>query len=168
MEIKERLVKLMQSEGLNSSAFADSIGVQRSSISHILSGRNKPSLDLLEKILASYPRYNAEWLVMGTGQVYKLPVQSSLFDSSKNDEEIVSITRQTAGEKALKVHENAINEPMSSNNTADSRDLNDEELAPYKTAVMKPKPGKIMERVVLFYTDGTFDTYLPNEAPDKA
>ncbi len=75
MSIKERLVRIMNSEGLNASLFADRIGVQRSSISHILSGRNKPSLDFLEKILGAYPKYNAEWLVMGTGQVYKAPKQ---------------------------------------------------------------------------------------------
>lgn len=168
MEIKERLVKLMQSEGLNPSAFADSIGVQRSSISHILSGRNKPSLDLLEKILASYPKYNAEWLVMGTGQVYKLPVQSSLFDNPKNNEENESIAGQTAEESSFKGPEKTINTPIPSNSPMDSRELKDEEDTPYKTAFIEQKPGKILERVVLFYTDGTFDTYLPNKASDKA
>ncbi len=54
-------------EGLKSSALADSIGVNRATISHILSGRNKPSIDFLEKLLNVYPNINANWLISGIG-----------------------------------------------------------------------------------------------------
>ena len=62
-----RLKNWMESEGLKSSALADNIGVNRATISHILSGRNKPSIDFLEKLLHSYPNINANWLVTGIG-----------------------------------------------------------------------------------------------------
>jgi transcriptional regulator with XRE-family HTH domain len=64
----KRLEKVMQYHGLSSSAFAEKIGVQRSSISHILSGRNKPSLDFVMKILSSFPDIDLYWLLNGKGE----------------------------------------------------------------------------------------------------
>ena len=63
----ERLKNWMESEGLKPSALADTIGVNRATISHILSGRNKPSIDFLEKLLSAYPNINANWLITGIG-----------------------------------------------------------------------------------------------------
>jgi transcriptional regulator with XRE-family HTH domain len=57
----------MEEKGLKPSGFADMIGVNRATISHILSGRNKPSIDFLEKLLHVYPELNANWLVTGIG-----------------------------------------------------------------------------------------------------
>lgn len=65
--MNERLKKWMEYEGLKSSEFADIIGVNRATISHILSGRNKPSIDFLEKLLSTYPNINANWLISGIG-----------------------------------------------------------------------------------------------------
>ena len=63
-----RFKQLLEYLQVNPSAFADRIGVQRSSISHVLSGRNKPSVDFLEKVLRAYPEVNARWLITGTGE----------------------------------------------------------------------------------------------------
>jgi len=57
----------MDSEALKSSWLADNIGVNRATISHILSGRNKPSIDFLQKLLRAYPNLNANWLITGIG-----------------------------------------------------------------------------------------------------
>jgi transcriptional regulator with XRE-family HTH domain len=57
----------MEMEVLKSSALADNIGVNRATISHILSGRNKPSIDFLQKLLSNYPELNANWLISGVG-----------------------------------------------------------------------------------------------------
>ena len=62
-----RLKNWMGNKGLKSSVFADKIGVNRDTISHILSGRNKPSIDFLEKLLHVYPELNANWLITGIG-----------------------------------------------------------------------------------------------------
>ncbi len=61
-----RIKKLLENLQLSPSAFADSIGVQRSSLSHILSGRNKPSLDFIIKVLQQYPEVDLYWLITGT------------------------------------------------------------------------------------------------------
>ncbi len=63
----ERLKNWMKNRGLKPSVLADSIGVNRATISHILSGRNKPSIDFLEKLLNVHPNINANWLISGIG-----------------------------------------------------------------------------------------------------
>lgn len=66
-EFADRLKKVITYYGESASSFAEKINVQRSSISHILSGRNKPSLDFILKILSSYPEVDLYWLVNGKG-----------------------------------------------------------------------------------------------------
>ncbi|MCW8897868.1 MAG: helix-turn-helix domain-containing protein [Flavobacteriales bacterium] len=65
MNITERLQYIMKLNNLSASAFADKIEVQRSSISHILSGRNKPSLEFIQKVLAAFPKVSSDWLLTG-------------------------------------------------------------------------------------------------------
>ncbi len=79
----ERLKNWMGIEGLKSSDLADSIGVNRATISHILSGRNKPSIDFLEKLLNVYPNINANWLISGIGYMQDNMEQKEVLVSKK-------------------------------------------------------------------------------------
>ena len=63
--IQDRLQIIMKTHRLTAASFADKIGVQRSGLSHIMSGRNKPSLDFIQKTLAAFPRVNGDWLITG-------------------------------------------------------------------------------------------------------
>lgn len=65
--IVQRIQEVIDHYGLTISTFADEIGVQRSSISHLLSGRNKPSLDFVLKLVAAFPDVNLYWLLKGEG-----------------------------------------------------------------------------------------------------
>ena len=65
MLISERIQMVIKMHNLTPSSFADKIGVQRSNVSHVLSGRSKPGLDFLEKVLIGFPRVNAHWLITG-------------------------------------------------------------------------------------------------------
>ncbi len=75
----ERVKILMSVKNLTSSDFAANIQVQRSGISHILSGRNKPSLDFVMKVLEAFPDVDEAWLLFGRGEMFKgsLPVPQS-------------------------------------------------------------------------------------------
>ncbi len=66
-EFVNRLEKILSFYNLSASSFADKIGVQRSSISHLLTGRNKPSLEFVMKVVTSYPEVNLYWLLNGKG-----------------------------------------------------------------------------------------------------
>ena len=81
--MKERLLQLLDLEQITPSKFADIIGVQRSSISHVISGRNNPSFDFLQKTLKAFPGLNASWLMLGEGSMYEQmgrKVPGNLFD----------------------------------------------------------------------------------------
>ena len=66
MLINDRIRLILKANNLTSSEFADTIGVKRSNLSHVLSGRNKPGLEFLAKIIESFPNVNASWLLTGT------------------------------------------------------------------------------------------------------
>jgi transcriptional regulator with XRE-family HTH domain len=78
-----RLNDWMESKGLKSSVLADTIGVNRATISHILSGRNQPSIDFLKKLLSAYPNINANWLISGIGYMQNKLDQKEVLISKK-------------------------------------------------------------------------------------
>jgi len=80
----ERLQKIINFYSLSAASFADKIGVQRSSISHILSGRNKPSLEFVMKILTSFPEVDLYWLINGKGH-FPAKKESSSKEIEKTD-----------------------------------------------------------------------------------
>lgn len=84
-EFTIRLQKIIDFYGESASSFAEKIGVQRSSISHILSGRNKPSLDFVMKVLKHYPSVELYWLLNGKG-VFPNSHQHSEIDTVQNSE----------------------------------------------------------------------------------
>lgn len=65
MLIQDRIEIIMKANQMSPSQFADKIGIQRSNLSHVLKGRNKPSLDFLDKIITAFPKVNASWLITG-------------------------------------------------------------------------------------------------------
>jgi transcriptional regulator with XRE-family HTH domain len=83
--MKDRITLLIKAKNLTAAQFADEIGVQKSSISHILSGRNNASLDFIQKILITYPEVNMDWLMFGKGPIFK-HIETAL--KSSNDESL--------------------------------------------------------------------------------
>lgn len=69
--MKQRLEQFLAAENISRAQFADSINVARAGISHILSGRNNPSYEFIVNTMAAYPQLNIEWLLRGTGKMYK-------------------------------------------------------------------------------------------------
>jgi transcriptional regulator with XRE-family HTH domain len=82
----KRLNRLMEYYSHTASSFADKIGVQRSGISHILSGRNKPSLDFILKISEEFPQISLYWILEGKGNFLKSDVASPADDNTTDKE----------------------------------------------------------------------------------
>ncbi len=121
-DFSKRLQIVIDYYGETASSFAEKIGVQRSSISHILSGRNKPSLEFILKILSSFPEIELYWLLNGKGT----------FPSSEN---------KSAPKKPLQKEiefETEVKKVVKESSTQ-----NDKEI----------------ERIVIFYSDGTFKNF---------
>jgi len=111
MNLIERFKYLMKINKLTAASFADEIGVQRSSISHILSGRNKPSLEFIQKILAKYPKVSADWLINGNTSPTKnstsqnkttLPSSSSPITIEKKIKKVVVFYTDNTFEEIIK------------------------------------------------------------------
>ena len=83
MELNNRIQKIIQYSMLTASEFADEIGVQRSNISHIISGRNKPSLDFIIKIKDRFPEIQWEWIIEGKGEMTKSTLSPTSLQESK-------------------------------------------------------------------------------------
>lgn len=113
----KRLKEILNYHQLTASLFADKIGVQRSSISHILSGRNKPSLDFILKVTNTFTDVDIYWLLNGKGEFPK---------------------EQGPTNKVFSPNESSIVETSTS------------------------KSSKKMNRIVVFYEDGTFEEYKKN------
>ena len=133
--MKDRIEKILKDAGISSSKFADEIGIQRSSISHILSGRNKPSLDVFQRILRKYPNINSDWLILGIGNMYK---------NTKNIEQadIFKEIEEDKKQEPIIVNKNEEN--------AENTNFIDLETA---------SSNKRIEKIIIFYTDKTFDIY---------
>jgi transcriptional regulator with XRE-family HTH domain len=89
MNEKIRIEKVMKSESMTSGQFAQEIGIQNSTLSHILNNRNNPSLDVMKKILNRFPNINSEWLILGQGPMSRQETHSQMptlfgFDEEKN------------------------------------------------------------------------------------
>ena len=78
----ERILEIFKLKNLSPSQFADEIGVQRSNISHLISGRNKPSLEFIQKIMNRFPDVNPEYILSGHGNILRDGLQTSLDLSS--------------------------------------------------------------------------------------
>ncbi|MCF8233927.1 MAG: helix-turn-helix domain-containing protein [Bacteroidales bacterium] len=142
--MEDRIRKILKEKNLSASKLADEIGVQRSSISHIISGRNKPSLDFVRKVLLKYPELNADWLVTGKGQMMD-DVFSS--EEERKDKDLFGLMNEedeTAKQKTTK------NPPEAENQLKKIRQVN-REFSPEKRLIT----------VVLLYDDGSFSDYVP-------
>lgn len=74
-EFTNRIEEVLKFYNLSASAFADTIGVQRSSISHLIAGRNKPSLEFVMKVVQAFPEVDLYWLINGKGS---FPIKSEV------------------------------------------------------------------------------------------
>ncbi len=126
----KRLETIIQYYDLSASAMADNIGVQRSSISHLLTGRNKPSLEFVMKVVDAYPEVNLYWLLHGEGE---FPAQEKIEEPTT-----LFSAPETAKPKEL------ASAPMP-------------RIPDLKNAAIKQ-----IDRIVIFYSDGSFESYSEN------
>jgi transcriptional regulator with XRE-family HTH domain len=146
----------MESQGLTPSELADSIGIQRSNLTHVLKGRNNPSFPFIEKLLKKYPKLSAKWLIMGEGGMMegKPVLPASLFDNSFENTENKTNQLTFAEEKKT---QNTVSEPQKSTEKSENRLIKDQNI---DTNQAKEKS---IEKIIVFYADQTFKIYHPSE-----
>jgi len=152
--MKERILKFMEKENMTAAEFADAIGVQRSSVSHVLNGRNNPSSSFLQKIVGRFPNIDPRWLLLGEGNEPK-PLERSLFEPSPEERNSYSEEKTEQQDS----RQSGVNESLSDNLF---QMIESEAPASYNTPPEKTKQRRI-SRIVIFYDDKTFSEYFPGE-----
>lgn len=67
--MKDRIAHIIRAKNLTAAEFAMQLGIQPSNISHLLAGRNNPSLDFVKKLKETFPEYSLEWIIFGKGPI---------------------------------------------------------------------------------------------------
>lgn len=140
----DRIKKIIDKEGSNPSLFADAIGISRSSMNHILNGRNNPSLDVLVKILTKFDYINSDWLLFGKPPMYKGEkafLQPSLFDENPIKQEQEPKETEYRSNFELNTPPVKIQNPILEN------------FMPNKTS------DKKIAKLMIFYSDNTFESF---------
>ena len=146
----KRLEIILDYYNLSASAFADKIGVQRSSMSHLLSGRNKPSLDFIIKVIEVFPEIDLYWILNNTGTFPRSETKPDSAEEKKTTpkEEVVLATElQSPDLFSAAIHKTDENEIQPTIN-------------PHPAPAISNNDNNI-ERIVIFYKDGTFKNYTP-------
>lgn len=138
--MNRRLQQFLELESLTPSRLADILGIQRSGISHILSGRNKPGYDFLYKFLQKFPQINAEWLITGKGKPYKENISPTLQVATKNETDT---------------------DPVLQFEPDNSSELFDSEKDIIESSPVE-EPSKRIIRATIFYSDGSFKELFPH------
>ena len=148
--MKARIQAILQEEKLTATQFADKIGVQRSSVSHILSGRNNPSVDFVTKILKGFPKIDSEWLVLGNGNMKKNITPDNIVSVQDNYDNM------DAKPKPVQSNEKTLWNDDYSPKPEQQHKVNEKQFTEHKTPA--PKDKKV-EKIVVFYSDKTFSEY---------
>lgn len=151
---RERLMKLMETEGLNAKQFANEVGIQAGTISNIVNGRNKPSLEVLQKVLHRFRTVSSDWMILDSGSMYRpigeaqsrtlfdeLPVEPPMIvpDESERDEE-KNETAQEHNHAGVKEQHNKVSPAGARGEAIRQRKI---------------------EKIVVFFDDGTYEQLLP-------
>lgn len=154
MEIKDRIRMIMEREKVPPRVFAETIGVQQSTLSHILNDRNKPSLEVVMKVHQKYDYVNLEWLLYGKGEMIASAedasavssngdYQPSLFDENPVNPSKETINPENRKEMALRTAENA-----------------PKEIVKQEIRYIE-KPARKITEIRIFFDNGTYETFKP-------
>ena len=169
--MKDRINQFLAHESISPAEFADKIGVQRSSVSHVLNGRNYPSAAFIQKMLGSYQALNPRWLLLGEGLMFEAK------SSQAKESALFQITDPKEGLKSPEL-------PLPATGTAAKEQQIPKSGPRGEDAVLPPDPVRPMEaipppplseillpsmaekeveRIVLFFKDKTFTAYTPSK-----
>ena len=159
--MEERLKLFLAMEGPSPSQFADKLGVQRSGISHLLSGRNKPSFEFISKMLLTFPKINPDWLINGSGKAYRdfateaspaqeLPTEDAQIEATESQVQLKESDDnhpepELFGDSPAATHADAFKaKPADRQSQLAEKDIT-------------PSHCRQIAQITIFYTDGTYE-----------
>ena len=142
MDLTDKIKQILIIKNISPSLFADEIGIQRSSVSHILAGRNKPSLDIIQKIVKRFPELGLNWILDGE-ELDQNIIGVTAFQSMDKPQKSGIKSHSSAGLESGKKHLSEIR-PIQEN---------------LKEEIIANNKDKVVERILIFYSDGTFQEF---------
>ena len=138
---------VMDREGLTPAKFAEEIGIQRSAMSHIMNGRNNPRLDVLVKILERFTYVDSDWLLFGKGNMIRNLIQNEpdLFTNTPINPPEVQVVPENRKEIRVDTPVNSLKQPV------------------IERIIQEEKPSRNVSKIMIFYSDNTFDTFVPEK-----
>lgn len=171
--MKDRIAHIIRAKNLTASEFATLLGVQPSGVSHILSGRNNPSLDFVKRIKDCFPEYNLDWLVLGTGPMTgsdPRPITPSLFNTTetiRTDDAPSNLTTNPIPPTDpssnndlsgtlfdMDIPHNSVDNQANTSSSLSEINPTNETIAPLTSR-------SHIKSIIVLYDDGTFESYQP-------
>jgi len=167
--MKDRIKQIIDHEQLTPSSFADKLQLGRAVVSHILNGRNNPSLDVVTRILSKMDYINPDWLITGNGDMYKsgykeedIPNQqintssasygSSLQQPDLFSQNVISTANNTQNNEYRK--EIIVEQPQKQYEEIEN-----------KTVIYQKTPERRISKIIIYYSDNTFETFNADNKP---
>lgn len=170
----DRIKQIMEMCDSTPAQFATELGINRSNLTHVFSGRNQPSLDLTRKILETFPEIKAEWLIMGTGPMTRsdeLKMNKEQVEESETNQLLTPVsTNKKETAKSVEKNDERSETPEDSKDTGRTKEDNSSEQGSTKEKLDRTScpplftnHKKEVEKMILIYSDRTFETYYPQE-----
>lgn len=141
--MKDRIAHIIRAKNLTAAEFAVQLGIQPSNVSHLLAGRNNPSLEFVKKLKETFPEYNLDWIVLGKGPMTvsePYVVDTMHTDSSRNEIQDIETQRLGLQESLFSIENNPNDEKVDQPSSIQKGDL---------------------RRIIMVYEDNTFEVLFP-------
>ena len=143
--IKDRLAHIIRAKNLTATQFAEMMQIQPSNVSHLLSGRNKPSLDFLMKLKEIFPEYSFDWIILGKKPITISERQNAVKENSENESEQMLHTDITETNDFIGLFDSVNEKPL------ESKEIVDDSL--------NESFSKKVRQIIYVYEDHTFEIY---------
>ena len=140
VEMKDRIAHIIRAKNLTAAEFAMKLGIQPSNISHLLAGRNNPSLDFVKKLKETFPEYNLEWIIFGKGSI---TVSEPFVESVPIIRETKPVSQEELNDKNIEL------------------ELDDLPLDVKQKTESASTPNVVLKKIVMVYSDNTFEVLSP-------
>jgi transcriptional regulator with XRE-family HTH domain len=140
VEMKDRIAHIIRAKNLTAAEFAMKLGIQPSNISHLLAGRNNPSLDFVKKLKETFPEYSLEWIIFGKGPI---TVSEPFVGSVQTISDTKPVLQDESVEKNMA--QEFVDLPLDRKQSDEAVSISD----------------AVLKKIVLVYSDNTFEVLLP-------
>jgi len=165
--MKDRIAHIMRAKNLKASDFATMLGIQPSAVSHILAGRNNPSLEFVKKVKETFPEYNLDWIIFGTGPMtlsepYKESFKESVKTATLFDDDLAEAAVATQAQASDPSPVSSALQAQTSNPQTYDTPLPQHSVLDNPAPELPfPSSSSDIKSIIVLYSDGTFDTYTP-------